>query len=554
MQRPTTMRWAHTFTVVTVIAVCQPGWGQAPISIPGPNQGYQLTPSDTSKPAPPGYEGRTDIATQTAVGITPETSGKTIVSKMTLSNQIKTCPNADGTAEGIGEFSVSIDFTNKQGASTSKMHIEMSTKAKYKGQVGDNALLQGPVNGDMDYTYSVTGSTQNPNGAATSFPPSSTHQHITIPIVLLPNEEIPSFGPFSGGDPAQAHYSEAFSAGQALAFWAGVYYSVAETKWYGGEAQKGSTGDPRQGACVDIAFDPPGNTLQPPLGAQATVHAVVKTKSGEIVPAHFVDAQARSGGNVAPQFGESAVGSPLEFTYTAPNKKTTSAGFGVGAYSRAGAAVGEWKTGLGSGWSGQITYQMTYSGDVGNSDLQDWSNSSSTSVTVDVKDGLATYHGHVEKNSQSHNRHPVAAGGGHVVFQPETSDSLQGTGDGDFPAKVEVNINESNGTYGIQVGQPTTADGRPTGAWSDNGKPKPIGKEHWEQCYRSNCTSGDRDIGMPSIGLNGPLSGKFQDPNHIQASYTERKEQLGRGHNATMVETTTVTLARSGSTNRAAKK
>jgi len=89
---------------------------------------------------------------QTAVGKTPETKGRRIVSTFTLGNQIRTCPHADGTAEGEGVFSVSIDYTDEQANGTSKIHIEMDTKGKYKGQVGDNALLQGPVKGEFDYT------------------------------------------------------------------------------------------------------------------------------------------------------------------------------------------------------------------------------------------------------------------------------------------------------------------------------------------------------------------------------------------------------------------
>jgi len=168
------------------------GWAQAqgPVTIPKEGEGYQLTRTDSSKKAPSGFEGRTDTSTQTAVGNTPATMGKRVVSHFTLSNQIKTCPLAD---------------------------------------------------------------------------------------------------------------SEAYGVGTALAYWAGVYYSVAQLQWRGGQ-------------CVKISFSPPSNTVQPALGAQAKVKADVKTKSGERVPAKFFDAHAFHGGNVSPVQGMSTETSPLTFT------------------------------------------------------------------------------------------------------------------------------------------------------------------------------------------------------------------------------------------------
>jgi hypothetical protein len=170
---------------------------QNPIAIPGPNEGYQITPIDSSQAAPAGYEGRTETSTKTAVGITPATAGKRIVAKFTLGNQIRTCPNADGTVDGEGVFSVSIDYTNKQANGTSTLHIEMMTKGKYKGQVGDNALLQGPVDGQFDYTYTQTAGTRDQSGNL-STPPSNVHQHITLPIVVMTNLKPPDLGAFSG--------------------------------------------------------------------------------------------------------------------------------------------------------------------------------------------------------------------------------------------------------------------------------------------------------------------------------------------------------------------
>ncbi len=514
---------------------------QGSIPIPKVGDGYQITKTDGGGAAPAGYEGRTDTATETAVGNTPATAGKRVVAKFTLSNQIKTCPQADGTAEGTGLFSVSVDYTDAQANGTSTAHAEMSAKAKYKGQVGDDALLHGPVNAEIDYTYSQTGSFRGTNGAIASSPPSNVQQHITIPVVVMPGMKPPDFGPFSGGDPVQAHYAEAFGAGMALSYWAGVYYSIAELKWYGGEPS--SNGSVRAGVCVQIAFDPPSNTLQPPLGENAKVNAVVKTKSGESVPGNFVLAHAYSG-MISPTAGKSDTSSPLHFIYTAPSQQSKNAGFQVAVLSRAGTAEARWDTGLGTAWSGQITYYKTYTGDQGHYDLADWATTVAESVKIDVKNGVATYSGHVEHKYVSESRHGVAHNGGAITFEKDGSDDNEGTGDGTYPATVTVNIDEVHHTYEIKFGEPTDARGLPTTKW------QPLGKEHWTRCTRGDCQTSEMNIEMPGIELSGPLSGPLQDPNHIQASDSERKESLGRARNGVMVRTTTVNLARSGHTNR----
>ena len=89
-------------------------WGQAaPIRFPKASDGYTITPSNTrSEKAPEGYAGRTDEETLTAVGNTPATMGKTFVANFKLANKIKICPAADGTSEGTGVFSLSLDYTD----------------------------------------------------------------------------------------------------------------------------------------------------------------------------------------------------------------------------------------------------------------------------------------------------------------------------------------------------------------------------------------------------------------------------------------------------------
>jgi hypothetical protein len=417
----------------------------------------------------------------------------------------------------------------------------MSAKAKYKGQVGDDALLHGPVNADIDYTYSQTGGFRDRNGATTSTPPSNVQQHVTIPIVVMPGMKPPDFGAFSGGDPTQGHYGEAFAAGTALGYWAGVYYSIAELKWYGGEPS--SSGSVRAGVCAQIAFDPPSNTLQPPLGADAKVNAVVKTKTGESVPGNFVLAHPFSG-MISPAAGKSDASSPLHFIYTAPSQQAKNAGFQVAVLSRAGTAEARWDTGLGTGWSRQITYYKTYTGDQWHDDLQDWTTTVAESVTIDVKNGVATYSGHVEHKYVSESRHGVAHNGGATTFEKEGSDDNEGTGDGTYPATLTVNIDEIHHTYEIKFGEPTDARGLPTTKW------QPLGKEHWTRCTRGACQTHEMNIEMPGIELSNPLSGNLQDLNHIQASASDRREALGNSRRGVMVRTTTVNLARSGHTNR----
>jgi len=139
--------------------------GDGPIRIPKPGDGYAITKTENSQAAPSGYEGRTDTATITAVGNTPATMGKRIVARFSLGNQIKTCPAADGTAEGRGTFTMSLDSTETQGSATNTLHIDMRAEGKYKGEVGDDAWIKNPVNAEIDYTYSLSGNMRDASGA-----------------------------------------------------------------------------------------------------------------------------------------------------------------------------------------------------------------------------------------------------------------------------------------------------------------------------------------------------------------------------------------------------
>lgn len=469
----------------------EPGWKFGP-------------PGDQSQAAPAGYEGRTDTSLLTADGNIPATAGQHIVAKLKLANQIKTCPLADGTAGGEGEFSITVDSMDAQPNGTSKTHIEMRATAKYKGQVGDSGYLEGLVNADVDYTYTQTGTIRDASGAllSTSVPP--VPQHIRIPIAVSKDLGPPDFGAFSGGDPTIGHYAEAHGVGMALTYWAGVFYSVAQTKWM-------------QGQCAEIVFDPPSDTVA--LGAQTTVKAAVKTKAGESVPGQFGGGHARSG-TLTPLGGLSGVGAPLKFTYIAPDRKAKNAGFNVSATSRAGAAKGEWNAGLGTGWSGQITCSRTITGDAGTSELLDWSNSSVLRLTIEVKDGKGRATGYGDVHSMFEMRKKRAVGG-QAQLVHDQSGSDNGTVEGTSPAKVDVFLDQTKGTYSISLNLASPIVGK-----SDSGAPLSV------------------DDG---ICLGTGLYGKFSEPNHVQGTVTDTKSGVGKSRNSIGTSITTWNLARQGS-------
>jgi hypothetical protein len=531
------MRYDPRFLTIALFLTLYPvkSWCDSPpVKIPGPNEGYEITHNDSSQKAPGGYEGHTDTSIQTAVGNTPATKGKKFVTSFKIENLIKTCPTVDGLSEGTGVFSMVMDYTDEQATGTSFLHMEMATDAKYKGQVGDDARLQGPVTGEFDYSFKQSGWFGDPHGAKANTSPSNVQQHVSLPIIVGRLGQMPNFGPFDGGDPTKGHYSEAVLSSMALGYWAGVYYAVAQVKWYGGDTDAGRGGEAlRSGACAEIVLDPPSYTVQPPLGTQTEVKAMLRTRRGEEVPAQFSGVKALPGGSISPSSGQSGIGSPMSFTYMAPDRKTPSAGFGMAALSRAGTAVAEWRTGLGTGWSGQISYVKQYSGDQG----QNWSNTMSETVTVTVKDGVAEFDGSFEQESVSENFHSVATGGGKVTQQLEGSQSFRGYAQANVPATVHVNINEARKTYDIQVGVP--------------GATQSYGKSHSTTCILGKCTSNDQDIGLPSMPPMDPMAGTLQDSNRIQASQTIRHENLGNAHKGVMVETMVVNLARSGTTKRA---
>jgi hypothetical protein len=518
------MKTIVLFATLVIVAL---GWAlypirasaaDGPVHIPGPGEGYEITKADSSQKAPAGFEGRTDTSTQTAVGNTPTTMGKRVVSHFTMSNQVKTCPAADGTAEGEGTFSITVDYTDAQASGTSTTHIDSRAKAKYKGQVNDDAYLNDLVKAEIDYTYTQSSTSRGANGALATPAGSNVAQHITVQFAVGRGLSAPDVNAFAGGDPTQGHASEAFAVGTALAYWAGVYYSIAQQKW-------------RSGECVKISFNPPSNTVRPALGTQAMVKAEVKTKRGERVPAKFYDIHAFAGGGVSPSGGRSTETLPLTITYTAPNTKPSNtnlkAAFQVEATSRAGISREVWETNLGTGWSGQISCVREYKG--GYSDeQQSVSSYQVTRLTIDVKDGVGTVNGYSEINSTATNLRPIARQG----YAFDSSQSTVGLAEGTGRATVDVTFNKTSSTYSVRPEY----------------QPLPPGKQRYESCdHRTGCRQEEQGLYVQDcLPPGGGPSGQTTDPNQVHGSISDVKVLPSGNHSATQTWTVNWDLARQG--------
>jgi hypothetical protein len=288
-----------------------------------------------------------------------------------------------------------------------------------------------------------------------------------------------------------------------------------------------------------VVFDPPSNTVKAAPGTQVKVKTQVQTKAGETTKAHLVNAQAYHGANVEPGEGVSDVGTPMTFTFTAPQKAPSDGSkpsFLVNVVSRAGVAkdrmAGKWEAGLGKDWSGQITYSYTFSGDEGQNEFQTWSSSLTTFFTVAVKDGVAEASGHAEENIISANRHK-ALQGGTVVVLPESSDTIQGSAEGYSKGKLRVDIetdNKDNKIYSISP---------ELGSF-------PPGKLHTVTCSPEKCDAKDLPFNIAPAFPGLPGWAALDDPNHVHGTKTTVTKGLGRSRNGTRTETVTWDLAREG--------
>ena len=496
-------------------------WGQQEVfNAAKDGSGYWLTnKTDNKVKAPAGYVGDTDKSTQTYTGYTPPTAGRVFLMKMTLGNQIKICPKADGTSEGEGEFSFSLKYSDEQGNAG---QMTMDAKAKYKGKVGDDALLDGPVKADIGYTFSQSGSFPDKSGAIFSPPAINVQQHVTMDVTVMSGMDVmPGLSGAAVSDAMQDKISNAFDAAYAVAFWGGVYYGVAETMW-------------TQGGCVQVAFDPPSHTVNPPPGTQVKVKAQVKSKDGEITKAQIGNVRAFAGSSVDPGAGVSDVGTPMTFTYTAPTQKSTSElepGFEVDVLSRAGATnsrnPGDWRAGLGKDWSGTMSCRLESWGDEGgNPPFGYVSNSAVGQITIDVVDGVGTLSGYAEANSAQESRQGVWDGTTKLINRS----SSEGSASGASRATIQIDIDKESGKYSI--------------SW--NGGSLIVGKEHWVDCGPDSCKEGDRDFPVNAGQCGG--SGDLSDPNHVQGSWSDLKSNVGSTGKGKQLQTINWNFARQGAT------
>lgn len=495
------------------------GWCADPSPIEIPKRGDPKwtfsPPDDQSLSAPSGYEGRTDTSSMTATGRAgvPETEGRSVYARFELSNQIKTCPSADGYVEGDGVFSFTVRSTKNQAGESSTMTIDRHAKAKYKGRVGENGYLEGPVTLDLDYTFTQTGVTRHAGGGLTTIPSTPSHQNMTLTFMVPPGEmALPNLQGFAGGDPIAGHYVEASGFGLALSFWGGIFYSVAQVRW-------------RQGECAQVVFDPPGATVA--LGGETKVKVQVKPKEGDgIADAMSTVIPQLDRGSVDPGGGSSKDGSPLKLTYRAPDKKVANSGFRLKATSRAGVAEGEWKADMGSGWSGQISCTREIN-DGGASELLDWSSHDSMKVTYNVKDDIATATGHGEVRSTAARKQKALRGGALTIITYSRENS-SGSADGTSPASVNVSLNKAKGTYSIGASIDSIIAGNVHGSvCGDNGK----------------CQQSDSPLYVDSCVQD--MRGSLSDLNQLHGTMSDNKPAGYQGK-GTKKLTVTWDLARKG--------
>ena len=490
----TTRRGTPHLTAMFLMFACFSGFSamawcaDGGIKFPEPGEGYQiLPPVDSSQQAPAGYEGRTDTSTRRAVGNTPATAGISFVGTFKFGNQIKTCPAGDGTAEGDGVFSVSLDRTDTRANSQSTIHVQMLAKAKYKGQVGDDAYIKNPVTAEIDYTYDQSGTLGGHGGPIATPAGSHSAQHITVPITVGSNLGPPDFGAFGGGDPAQAHYTDAVGASMALAYWAGIYYSIAQMKW-------------RTGECPQIAFSPPNSSNLTP-GQNITVNAQVKSKDGQSSSGSFKESHS-FGGSLSPETGPA----PMKFNYTAPLQAVKNAGFQTIGVSRAGIAIGEWQSGVHGSWSGRISFELTNDAPEIHEQMRDVSGHARYQTTVMFKNGVGTALGSANVKSKIELRQNALRGGAHTIIK-DTSSDIDGSAEGSSQVKVEVNLDKNAGTYRIFIVWDTKQIGQPV---------------HTVYCKRETCTPHDGNtlwVGPERVtAIDGKLDNNLT---HLQGTTTE---------------------------------
>jgi hypothetical protein len=494
MKRRNAMHRVAGLAVVALCSLTHPLRAQySNLEIPTAADGYSISISkETSTDAPAGYSGRIENIDHLAVGREPNVIGRTYKSHFTLANEIRNCPRADGTSEGDGEFTVSGVFTHTVGSTTYSSTYAMTAKAKYKGKVGDDGFLDGPVTADIDYTYTIAPA-PSPRIDPISPLATSIAQHITIQFQVPHGKgfEGPVIGAFGGGDPTKGQLNQANGMGLILAYWGGVWYTFAQLNWMS------------PGKCVQVVFDPPSFSRQPVPGSNVKVLAYIKTNGGEGVRGKFPEVTPFNPTSESVAITSSATdpGSPAYFTYTAPNKKLPHMGFGVSATSRGGNARGNWETGLGTDWSGQITVSKISPGVDQQSDLITAHHYEAERITINVQNGEGTADGFSEVHGFGENRHYVADGNGKSHIEVSAYDTDEGMVQGQVKATAGVQLDTLTHHYTVMV---------------NFAAPFPTGRRSRSSCTRGKCTSQDDAFSVGSILT--PMGGNFTDPNHVSGS------------------------------------
>jgi hypothetical protein len=227
------------------------------------------------------------------------------------------------------------------------------------------------------------------------------------------------------------------------------------------------------------------------------------SQEGEITKAHLVDVRAYNGASVDPGEGLSDVGTPMTFTFTAPQKLPTDGSkpsFAVDVVSRAGVAKdktsGEWEAGLGKDWSGTITCRRETFGIEERSAFADASNSVVEEFTIFVEDGVGTVLGYGEQKGTWEARQGVWDG----TYKKYSSSSIRWSAGGSSKAYFAVDFYE--GKYSIQAA--------PTTAISD--------KEHRVECGPKDCTESEHNR---AVDPGCRIAGDSSDPNRVQGSTSD---------------------------------
>ena len=187
-----------------------------------------------------------------------------------------------------------------------------------------------------------------------------------------------------------------------------------------------------------------------------------------------------------------------------------------------------------SAWSGQIRYTFQSSGDEGHSTLQDWSARAFTQITLTFKDGVGTATSHTENKYHGVNRRGIVRGG-QVSLILDNSSDLQVSINDTSKATVEVRIDEARRTYEIRP-EWTLALGIQHIVSCNGPSDQP---QRPEGCKSTDIRYQVTDEGRTSIGE------QLTDPNHVQGSAGDRREQQGRSHEGETMWTVTWDLWRS---------